>query len=315
MQLLVVTTEIFGLSIKTKIGGAWAISNPLVKVGGSWVPVNTMSIKVGGSWQEVLPSVYTFPTGEHNDIDLDSLSLDRTGDVRIIIPAGAVIVASTTLAFAMKTGTGYGGTLTIQNAGLILGRGGKGGGGGGNSNGLSGHYGGRCILVESNVIIQNTGTISGGGGGGGGGAGALMSGNPSAGVWRKAGSGGGGGAPYGLGGEAENNELPSGSNTFSFAGNAATLTSAGAGGANNAGSFGVGGSNAGGAGGAYLQVGSDGDDFTQSNYDNKDGGSGGYASPSNHLLQGPSTNPNGNYTSYMGKTYEIVNNAFTVTQI
>ena len=231
VQLRAVTTEISGLSIKTKVSGTWQNAKPHVKVSGTWEPVRTVWSKVNGGWVSTYEHeyVYTFAAGTHTDVDLDTLGLDKFNHVRIVIPSNATLIASSTSTYALKTGTGYGGTLTIENNGVVYGRGGNGGGGGYQypSAGSmitpeAGGSGGDAIHIENTVTIDNNGTILGGGGGGGGGEGTY--------IYRHAGGGGGGGgAPYGTGGVGR---TANGSQSYNAANGAtATLTSGGAGGA------------------------------------------------------------------------------------
>jgi len=195
--------EIFGLSIKINNNGTWVTPVPYVKVSDSWAKVKRIYTKVSGTWRTIYEygSVYTFSVAEHVDVDLDTLGLDKYHNVRVVIPSGAVLVASTTSTYALKTGTGYTGTLTIENNGKILGRGGRGGHGGNSSAsfprlvGQAGTDGGVAIHVEVAVTIDNNSTLSGGGSGGGGTGGAeYYAGLSNAYV---GGKGGGGGVPYG----------------------------------------------------------------------------------------------------------------------
>ena len=250
--------EIFGLSIKAKVSGSYVSTTPSVKISGTWTKVKKVSAKKSGSWGTPLyeyESVYTLSAATHTDVDLDALSLDRYHDVRVVIPSGATLVASSTSTYALKTGTSHVAKLTIQNAGTIVGRGGAGGrgglsGSGGHAGpaGGSGSAGGASMHIESNVTILNTGTIAGGGGGSGGGGSGGGDSNWS--NYYAGGGGGGGGAPYGAGGaQGSGSEGRTGS-----AGSAASLTSAGAGGAGSCHSEGCG--SAGATGGAYGTNGS-----------------------------------------------------------
>lgn len=196
------TTETSGLSTKVKVSGAWTDAKPHVKVGGTWTRVKKAYSKAGGSWDLTYEyeSVYTLNTGEQvGTIDFDALALDRYHNVRVVIPAGATLVAPSTSTYAIKTGTSHNAKITLENNGSIYGRGGDGGNGGYRVSGANspspeaGSDGGSAIHVESNITIINNGLIRGGGGGGGGGEGTY--------VYRHAGGGGGGGgAPYGVGG-------------------------------------------------------------------------------------------------------------------
>jgi hypothetical protein len=95
------------------------------------------------------------------------------------IDAGVTIASSSVTTPAFKVGNfASGSSITINNAGSIIGKGGNGGdkvgygtylgGCGGVGNGQDG---GNALELNGNgVVINNTGTIAGGGGGGGGGA-------------------------------------------------------------------------------------------------------------------------------------------------
>jgi len=134
--------------------------------------------------------------------DVFGREIDKTKSVKITIAADAVLIAPSTQKCALQTGTGYTGGLTIINKGKVYGHGGDGGDGGiANTNnrfaeqmGQDGKNGGPAICVQTDITLNNQGTIAGGGGGGGGG-GAAFHGTYSAG-----GSGGGGGQPLGKGG-------------------------------------------------------------------------------------------------------------------
>jgi len=79
----------------------------------------------------------------------------------IIIPSG-VTIGGTGSSDALTAPSGMGGTLTITNAGSVIGFGGTSGGGGGNA----------IRIASSGITVANSGLIAGGGGGGGiGGAG------------------------------------------------------------------------------------------------------------------------------------------------
>jgi hypothetical protein len=254
-----VRMEMCGLSTKVKVSGAWTDAKPHVKVSGSWVKVKKAYSKVSGTWENTYEyeSVYTFSSGTHTDVDLDTLGLDVYHNVKVIIPADAVLVASTTSTYALKTGDGFttGRKLTIENNGKILGRGGNGGNAGYGysynqiAQPTNGTNGGIAIYVEFPVTIDNNGTINGGGGGGGGGAGAAHVGTAYVG-----GGGGGGGYPLGSGGNG-------GSTTHSGTNGAdGTVSSFGTGG--TGGNDGTVGGGSGGSGGTYGASGSNGLDIT-----------------------------------------------------
>lgn len=286
------------MSIKIKAAGSWTTATPSVKVGGTWRKVKRAYSKVGGSWETTFEfeHVYTLNTGiQEGTIDIDALAIDRTNDIKIIVPSGATLVAPSTSTYAIKTGTSHVGKITLVNNGNIYGRGGNGGGGGYRLNGSNspspsaGGDGGDAIHIESNITIDNNGTIDGGGGGGGGGEGSY--------VYRHAGgSGGGGGAPYGTGGAGRS---ANGSGSVN-AGNGATagLTTGGAGGSGSSAPHGSDKTFYGGIGGA-------GGDLSE------DGLSGGYRSgPPSVSTQGTGIASGG----VDGNSYYNPNN-YTITQI
>lgn len=130
--------------------------------------------------------------------------------------------------------------VTFINNGTVAGRGGVGGSG---ASAAAGQAGGRAMLVQSAVSIQNNGTIAGGGGGGGGGAGRSGTGSCSMGddqcTSAAAGGGGGGGrsnASFSASGGAGGTWSGSGSTgCFGTNGTAGgTGTSSGAGGGGSA---------------------------------------------------------------------------------
>jgi hypothetical protein len=248
--------EMCGLSTKVKVSGAWTDAKPHVKVSGSWIKVKKGYSKVSDTWENTYEyeSVYTFSSGTHTDVDLDTLSLDKYHNVKVVIPSDAVLVASTTSTYALKTGTTYT-KLTIENNGKILGRGGNGGNAGFGysyneiAQPTAATNGGIAIHVEAPITIDNNGTINGGGGGGGGGAGAVHVGTAYVG-----GGGGGGGYPLGSGGNG-------GSTTHSGTnGNAGTISSFGTGG--TGGNDGTVGGGSGGSGGTHGASGTIGSDIT-----------------------------------------------------
>lgn len=87
-------------------------------------------------------------------------SSDWTSNVPKVytIPSGVTIGATSTSTPALKTGTGMGGTLVINNKGSVQGAPGA---------ANSGTGGGAVQIQVSNVTFNNTGTVYAGGGGGG----------------------------------------------------------------------------------------------------------------------------------------------------
>jgi hypothetical protein len=146
------------------------------------------------------------------------------------------------------------GGLSLNNYGLIIGRGGAGGNGAdwGGGNGGAGGNGGTALYMYSitapDFVIWNTpttfyGIYAGGGGGGGGG-------NGSSGSGKEAVTGGGGGGGGARSTNATNISGGAGGSPGGSAGGAGTISSAGSGGA--------GGSGVGGSGGAGANFGSGG---------------------------------------------------------
>lgn len=86
----------------------------------------------------------------------------------VIIPSG-VTIGGTGSSDALTAPSGMGGTLTITNAGSVIGFGGAVGGAGGNA----------IRIASSGITVANTGLIAGGGGGGGTGGTGGQGGNGS----------------------------------------------------------------------------------------------------------------------------------------
>jgi hypothetical protein len=136
----------------------------------------------------------------------DSLFAAPTGSevVLVIIDNGVAVTSASTAQHALRTGSWPAGVdLTIENSGVIAGKGGQGGKGGdysnlGHGSPTSGSAGGPALLAEHAVSIDNANGKIYGGGGGGGGGGAGGSNNSSG--DNAGGSGGGGGSGLGPGG-------------------------------------------------------------------------------------------------------------------
>lgn len=109
-------------------------------------------------------------------------------DIVLTINSGVTVYSDSTgtAAFIVDTSWASGDTVRVNNAGVILGRGGQ-GAVSINTKGQAGGAGGTGLQVLRATSVNNTNRISGGGGGGGGGGGASGQG---AGV--NAGTGGGG---------------------------------------------------------------------------------------------------------------------------
>ncbi len=182
----------------------------------------------------VAPSVLNI-TASTTNVNLWNLAGNPSCPVDITynVSNGVIIGSNSTGQAAMYTGTFAGGSnITINNNGIIAGRGGD--GGNDSLHGvfttclfIDGKQGGNAIDIGCpGVVINNAGTIGGGGGGGGAG-GALGGGNPCFTFY--CGTGGGGGAGYtpGVGG------MDGGSGACS-AGNNGTNATGGTGGSNAA---------------------------------------------------------------------------------
>lgn len=115
---------------------------------------------------------------------------DASTDFRLIILPGVIVGSSSTGSYALDTGTWpAGATVTLENRGYVVGKGGAGGADGSTSGGS----GGPAINMQHDLELDNFGVI-GGGGGGGGGADSTASGATSI-----AGGGGGAGNSVGAG--------------------------------------------------------------------------------------------------------------------
>lgn len=257
------------MAIKIKDSGTFKdVDEVHIKDSGTWKRAKRVLVKDSGTWEESHRSTYYHTISSNtNKVDLDLLSLDRFYDVVVTINSGVYVYSDDTSTPALKTGTGYGGTLTIINNGYIYGAGGTGGlGGGSNRNGYAGTDGGTALSLEGNITLTNNGSILGGGGGGGGGGAALDEDFWSSDEYAS-GGGGGGGQTFGSGG----NGNTWGGGSAAQDGTDGTLTAAGLGkpGGSDKGDA-IGGT--GGNGGAVGQSGSNGNNG--STHDGSDAWSG-----------------------------------------
>jgi hypothetical protein len=187
-------------------------------------------------------SVFSFNIGAGNNINLRSAAIaagwNQVSAVIANVLAGITIGSASTGAYALTIDGSFPNGVRLNNAGVIIGRGGDGGAGGNVSYtlvgplfykpGSPGGAGGPAILASVSVSINNTGVIYGGGGGGGGSGGCNRPSLSGIGYAYVSGGGGGGGRGGSAGGLAGtgSNILPGG-----FAGTAGTVSSAGTGGA------------------------------------------------------------------------------------
>lgn len=193
-------------------------------------------------------SVFNFNVPAGTDVNLRTAAIAAgwpgSGAAKGTVQPGTTLQSSSTGGYALTINGAWPGGVTLDNRGLIVGRGGNGGYAGANAPAFPGQPGfaaGTAILVSVPVTINNpTGTIAGGGGGGGGGPGGSVRVNI-------AGGGGGGGIGGGTGG-------PSPGSNGGQPGQPGTTTSAGAGGNGGLPGTGVQGG-PGGAGGGYGSAG------------------------------------------------------------
>lgn len=248
-----------------KQSGVWKNSTVYIKQSGTWKIVQFGYVKQSGVWKEFfINRTAVTITISANTANYTLNTAKAAGyvagktDVTLNINAGVVVSSSSigTAAFIVDTSWAAGDTITINNSGVILGKGGN-GGNGGYALPTNGTAGGLALSVQRATSINNINRIAGGGGGGGGGS--YESGGAG-------GGGGGGGIGIGTGG--------AGNGGGGIAGGAGTLTAAGSGGAggvtytppseSSPGYYQYGGD--GGGGGGYGSAGSAGNPGTPSSY-------------------------------------------------
>lgn len=138
------------IDVYMKKAGVWQVQQEIIEqVGG--VPKNVY----------IAEKLVTLSANQVN-LDLSTLfaSADWTRNVkkRVLIPAGIIVGSSNASIAALISGTGFGGTLTVDLLGEIQGAGGVANSG----------IGGDAVNVQaSNFIIKNAGAIRAGGGGAG----------------------------------------------------------------------------------------------------------------------------------------------------
>jgi hypothetical protein len=201
-------------------------------------------------------SVFSFNVSSGTDVNLRSAAISAgwpgSGAVLATIQPGTTIQSSSTGGYALTINGSWPGGVTLDNRGLIVGRGGNGGNGGRGSPlvpAAPGAGAGTGVLVSVPVTINNpTGIIAGGGGGGGGGGASAT---------RTPGGGGGGGGGIGV---SSGGTGAAGSNTGGpgTPGGGGTTTSAGSGGAGGSSPNPGGNAGPGGAGGGYGSGGASG---------------------------------------------------------
>lgn len=152
------------MTLHTKQAGAWSTVQSLyVKQSGVWVPVQNAYVKNAGAWVEYYSSevVVTIAANTTN-VNISSLFTPTvwtsSTNKRVVINSGVTVGSTTPGTPAMRTGVGWGGGLSLDNAGTI-----QGAGGAANS-GAGGHA---LYADTTGCIVRNTGIIRSGGGGGG----------------------------------------------------------------------------------------------------------------------------------------------------
>jgi len=146
----------------TEFGGTAPHSMSEYYRDGGNVPSNNSNVPTAGAFRfgQMRGAINAIINTLSNSTDVDLSVLfgsdwSSTVPKEVIVPSGVTIGATGN--WAMRAGTGMGGTLTITNAGSIIGRGG--------AAGADGKHGIR--ITSSGVTVNNTGLIAGGGGGGG----------------------------------------------------------------------------------------------------------------------------------------------------
>ncbi|QIG73784.1 hypothetical protein PP935_gp009 [Rhizobium phage RHph_N34] len=153
------------MALYVKQSGVWTpVPTLKTKNSGSWAQVQVGFVKVSGVWKQFyVPEVLVTITSNTLNVNLQSLFTSGVWSSsavakRVVINPGVIIGSSVPATAALRTGTGWGGTLTLENKGEIQGAGGV----------ANSSAGGHAILCEAaGMIIRNTGAIRGGGGGGG----------------------------------------------------------------------------------------------------------------------------------------------------
>ncbi|QIG69576.1 hypothetical protein EVB81_007 [Rhizobium phage RHph_I46] len=153
------------MSLYIKQSGVWTpVPTLKIKNAGSWSQVQVGYVKVSGVWRQFyVPEVLVTITANTLNVNIQSLFTSGVWTnpavaKRVVINSGVIVGSSVPATAALRTGTGWAGTLTLENKGEIQGAGGVANSG----------AGGHAILCEAaGMIIKNTGAIRGGGGGGG----------------------------------------------------------------------------------------------------------------------------------------------------
>ncbi|QIG67945.1 hypothetical protein EVB55_010 [Rhizobium phage RHph_Y68] len=153
------------MTLYVKQSGVWTpVPNLQLKQSGSWSQVQVGYVKVSGVWKQFyVPEVVVTITSNTLNVNMQSLFTSAIWtnpavSKRVVINSGVVVGSTLPGTAAIRTGTGWSGTLNLDNYGEI-----QGAGGAANSG-----AGGHAILCEAaGMKIRNFGAIRGGGGGGG----------------------------------------------------------------------------------------------------------------------------------------------------
>jgi hypothetical protein len=196
-----------------------------VNDGTAWRQIKNTYVNDGTTWQKVYQSGFFYsetisaPRSNYNvrnQLTTAGWNGSDVVSVDITINPGVVVysTATSTAAFTLNPALPAGSSVTLTNAGTIVGMGGAGGSGGDVTlnaavpgptvtsypatfaDGAAGSAGGRGMTIGSPITIDNTGGVIAAGGGGGGGGKAYATTNPlgwyGAVVGGSGGSGGGG---------------------------------------------------------------------------------------------------------------------------
>jgi hypothetical protein len=154
------------VTVRAKASATAILSSTMTVASAGTSNGGTKSVNVSLSGDALFPVTLSNSTG----VNLSTLSAFTTNGrwaqnrpKRVIIPAGVVIGSTNPTVPALRSGTGWGGTLYIANNGSIQGAGGL----------PSGGKGGTAFLAEASGIqfVNNGSIMAGGGAGGNGGAG------------------------------------------------------------------------------------------------------------------------------------------------
>jgi len=161
-------------NIQTEFGGSNPISLSEYYRNGIYVTANNTSVPTSGSvslsnyYNAVRQFAFSIASNQTTGQNLRALAVaagwDQAAPVVASINSGVVISSNTTSTAALTVDGSWPGGVTLNNAGTIVGMGGKGG-----DTTIAGSPAGVGLQVSSPLTISNTGVLAGGGGGGGAG--------------------------------------------------------------------------------------------------------------------------------------------------